>query len=174
MQWKDVLAPKDISPKEAGEVEEEWRRCRKAKLLADHNLPAEVVRYLRSRGAKVITAAEIGVDDQGDDRLVKEARRRQCIIVTQDRDFLDDHRHPLMRLPGTVVLDLGNRSRQDVVKACAQMRILLRCPAFYATGVRIHAHPHEWIEETRYRDGSTGRSRFRFHLGRVQEWVEAP
>lgn len=57
------------------------------KFLADQDVYAITVRYLRGLGYDVITAEEIGLSQADDIDLLKKAKEHSWIFVTRDRDF---------------------------------------------------------------------------------------
>lgn len=78
--------------------------AKKARFLVDENLGTAVAAILRHLGFKAKSAIEVGLAHRSDEDLYAYAWRYGHIIITQDRDFLDDRRFPPTRNPGVVVL----------------------------------------------------------------------
>lgn len=57
------------------------------RFLADQDVYAVTVGFLRNLGHEVITANEIGMSRTSDKDLLREACRRECVFVTRDKDF---------------------------------------------------------------------------------------
>jgi len=57
------------------------------RFLADQDVYASTVRYLRSLGHEVVTASELGLAEADDAIIRIEAQKQGSIFVTRDRDF---------------------------------------------------------------------------------------
>jgi predicted nuclease of predicted toxin-antitoxin system len=57
------------------------------KFLLDQDVYAITARLLQSLGHEVATAYEAGLSQADDMVLLEEAKRRNCIMVTRDRDY---------------------------------------------------------------------------------------
>jgi predicted nuclease of predicted toxin-antitoxin system len=76
---------------------------RKLSLLCDECLEEEFVGWLRNEPElfKVFTLPK----GRSDEHLWQDARQHKRLIVTSDRDFLDDRRYPLHESPGVLYLE---------------------------------------------------------------------
>ena len=76
---------------------------RKLSLLCDECLEGDFVEWLKNEPEyfRVFTLPK----GRSDEHLWQEARQKKRLIVTSDRDFLDDHRYPLHQSPGVLYLD---------------------------------------------------------------------
>ena len=111
MAWtniEDIVAADPPSPREAREVLDNLARRAKARFYADENFPAKATAILRDMGAKVVTAQEAGLMSHPDENHVSYARKNGLTIVTGDRDFLDERRHPIIHCPAIFVFDFGS------------------------------------------------------------------
>ncbi len=77
------------------------------RFYADADVPAQVVAYLRQRGHKCITAAEMGFERRDDAFHYAYAKRQRRILLTLDKDFLNLRKYPLQRHPGIIVVEPG-------------------------------------------------------------------
>lgn len=57
------------------------------KFLADQDVYARTVQYVRGLGHDIITAYEIGLSEAADTDLLRKAREQNRIFITRDRDF---------------------------------------------------------------------------------------
>ncbi len=85
------------------------------KVLADENLDAPVVRWLRERGHDVLWVAESdpGADDA---RVIDTARVQQRIVITFDRDFGDLVFRQRHRPPGLILLRVRTSSAPELLQ----------------------------------------------------------
>lgn len=56
-------------------------------LLADANIAAEVVEYLRGEGVDIVTVTGMGWAGRFDDEILAEASRAHRFVLTHDSDF---------------------------------------------------------------------------------------
>lgn len=98
-QWQPY---RQISDREFREFQRRFRR--KARFLVDENMGQPVAQVLRSYGYSAEFVGEVGLSGRDDDEVFAYAWRKRRIILTHDRDFLDDRRFPFTRNPGVVVL----------------------------------------------------------------------
>jgi predicted nuclease of predicted toxin-antitoxin system len=57
------------------------------RFLADQDIYRHTFLFLIRLGHEVVSAAELGMSRAGDSDLLLEARRRQCVLITRDKDF---------------------------------------------------------------------------------------
>ncbi len=79
------------------------------RFLADENLHADLVRWLRSRGHDVSYAAET-MASEPDESLLRRARAEARILVTDDKDFGDLVVRKGLASAGVLLLRLRNPS----------------------------------------------------------------
>jgi hypothetical protein len=148
------------------------RRHAKVRFYADENFPPIATDLLRKMGAKVETALAKGLKRHSDENQASYALKNGYVLVTCDRDFLDDRRFPLIHCPALGVFDFGSGSVPEIRNAYACVDTIFRIPQFYDKWTKIDAKRDGWTEHCRFLDGSTSRSRYRMHRGRMQEWIE--
>jgi predicted nuclease of predicted toxin-antitoxin system len=81
-----------------------FRRLPRTSFLFVEDMQANVVRAIRASGMRIDTVPEIGLRGHSDDDVFAAGWRRQQMVVTRDRDFWDDDRHPLRSCAGTLRL----------------------------------------------------------------------
>lgn len=173
--WVDVAEKVKEQPPSDAEIrqgEEYLRRGAKPRFYADENFPDMATRILRSFGARVTTTQEVGLRRHPDENHAAYALKSGLILVTCDRDYLDNRKFPLIHCPAIVICDFGRGSPREIIDTFQCLRTVLRVPQFYDKWVKIDATRTSWIESTRYLNGSTARTRYRWFHKKMQEWVE--
>jgi|SRR2546425_3015000 len=116
MGWK-------LLPPTTEEQSREFSRLRqKARFLVDESLGHAVAEVLREDGWNAVYATDVGLGGRSDEDVLAHAWRENRVLITHDRDFLDDRRFPPHRNPGIIVLPgasgagtgLGNALRRVV------------------------------------------------------------
>jgi predicted nuclease of predicted toxin-antitoxin system len=173
MPWIDAVEVARETPatkKEADEVRELIRRGAKPRFYADENFPESVVAIILHMGGRAITARELHQLGKPDEDHAAYALKHGYVLLTCDRDFLNERRFPLVHSPATVVLDFGNGSADEIVDALRCLRFVFAIPQFYDKWVKIDAKRDTWTEYMRYKNGTTTRTRYREYRGKAQEW----
>jgi predicted nuclease of predicted toxin-antitoxin system len=80
---------------------------RKLAFLPDHNLPSEIIRYLRKlKKVSVVSFEAINLSRNADDpQVIEVATREKLLILTADKRFTEDH-IPLCRHEGIVKFEI--------------------------------------------------------------------
>jgi len=102
MPWQTI----DISNEEAHDLMKAFPRA--SRFMVDENLGPELAPTLRSLGYNTTDTHTLKLNGRGDEEVFAAAWRERRILLTQDRDFLDDRRFPRHRNPGVVVLPAFN------------------------------------------------------------------
>jgi hypothetical protein len=171
MPWIDVEEPDEISERERQQVLKYVRRKAKARFYADENFPEIAIAILRQRKADVLTVRERGKTGHPDENHAAEALRLRRVLITCDRDYLDEHRFPLISCPALVVCDFGRGTIDEIRDTLRCLGGVFSAPQFFDKWTKIDAGREGWTEYSRYLDGTTSRSRQRIHSGCLQEWV---
>ena len=95
-------------------------------LLADEDIPREVVEGLRAAGHTVVTAADLGLRGAGDRAIFQAAQERESILLTRDVEFGDLRQYPLGDHCGVVLLRMPRRhtTAQAAQRAAAALEAL--------------------------------------------------
>jgi predicted nuclease of predicted toxin-antitoxin system len=174
MAWVNLINLIGNNPPSRKEIEQvlDYRRRRaRARFYADENFPALATTILRKMGAKVVTVQEVGRRRHPDENHVAYALKQGYVLLTCDRDYLDDIRFPLIHCPAILVFDFGSGSPREILQAFTCLRRILSTPQFFDKWTKIDANRGSWTEYSRTLDGQTHRSRYRVHQGNLQEWV---
>jgi len=173
--WLDADLLYRLNPASAKEITQAIdyaKRKAKARFYADENFPAQATAILREAGLDVLTVQEAGKRRHPDENQAAYALRERRVLLTLDRDYLDERKFPLIHCPAIVVFDFGPGSGQHIKRAFRCLQPIFRTPQFYDKWAKIDAKPEGWIEAMRYLNGTTSRTKFRLYRGKLQEWVE--
>jgi len=105
-------------------------------------------------------------------------RRRAKVGFYADENFPYLATRMLRRSGAQVVTvqDAGLRRHPDENHAAYALRygyvLLVRIPQFYDKWMKIEAAKDSWIETSRFLNGTTARTRYRWFRGKLQEWAE--
>lgn len=176
MPWVDVAEIVRLNPPTQKEIEQvhEYRKQKvKARFLADENFPQRVTRGIRRWGARVVTVQELRTRGHPDENHAAYALKHGLMLLSCDRDYLDERKFPLIHCPAIAVFDFASGSAKEILGALQCLSRVLSAPQFFDKWVKIDANPTSWTEYSRHLDGTTARSRYRLVRGRIQEWVVA-
>ena len=136
----------------------------KPKFLVDESLGREVTELLRRSGWNASDVFELEINGQSDESIFAAARRADRILLTHDRDFLNDRRFSPQLNPGLVVLPGGDGDRRAIVNALDELLAIIgeTRELWRATKIEISA-ASEWTVLTFNRDdGKVHKHRYRF------------
>ena len=98
MRWRKL----DIDDKGTREFVKRYRK--RARFLVDESLGIEAAKVIRRLGWNATFVSDIGLEGHSDEDVMAFAWREKRILLSHDRDFLDDRRFPPHRNPGVVIL----------------------------------------------------------------------
>ena len=78
----------------------------KVRFYADEDIQDELVAYIREEGYRVHAARELGLSPRDDRSHLQEARKRKCVLLTRDLDYLNHRRFPFTQLKDTAIVIL--------------------------------------------------------------------
>ena len=172
MPWGDLIIDREPTEREKRQVIAFVRRKAKPRFYADENFSAQAIAVLRQLGADVMTVHDARRRGHPDENHAAEALRLHRILITCDRDYLDERRFPLMHCPAIVVCDFGGGTVADIRKTFNCLSGIFPAPQFYDKWTKIDARRDSWTEYVRHLDGTTSRSRYRFRGNHMQEWLD--
>ncbi|SRR6266576_3316097 len=175
MPWIDIeniVADDQPTEREKRQVYDYARRRAKPRFYADENFPSVAIKILRQLGADVLTVRDARRRGHPDENHTAEALRLGRILITCDRDYLNDRRFPLIHCPALIVFDFGSGTVEDIRSTFACLAGPFNVPQFYDKWTKIHATRDGWTEHARNLNGTTARTRYRIYQGRMQEWVD--
>ena len=107
MPWEELC----ISERDSKEFAASFKK--KARFLVDECLGPEVAEVLRSNKWNAVFVGEVGLVHHPDENVLAVAWRDNRILLTHDRDFLDDRRFPCHRTTSPEVLPGLKRLEQS-------------------------------------------------------------
>lgn len=135
MAWIEVGGPgreeARPSPGEVRQVVEARRRRAKPTFYVDECFPEIATALLGRLRARILTARELGFVGYPDEHHAAFALKRRAVLVSCDRDYLDERRFPLIQAPCIVVFGFGSGSGRDVWRAYRCLSSILVMPEFY-------------------------------------------
>jgi predicted nuclease of predicted toxin-antitoxin system len=168
MGWQELPTP----PKqELSEVDRVFKK--KARFLVDESLGEEAANLLRDLGWNVAYAADVSLAGKDDETVYGFAWRAKRIILTHDKDFLDDRRFPPQSNPGVVVLPGGSGSTAALVAGIRDVGGAIGRYALLYKGEKIAiAEDGSWVVKGLDRPrGVRCRERYKFGPGgRMWKW----
>lgn len=153
MPWvdsSDIYAADPATPKEIAQVVDYTRRRTKPRFYADENFPTLAVEMLRSMGARVVTVQDVLRRRHPDENHTAYALKHGLILLTCDRDYLDNRRFPLVHCPVIVVFNFGSGSTEEIQKAFICLWTAFKAPQFWDKWMKIDASPESWTQHTRH------------------------
>lgn len=175
MSWVNVEESVMANPpneREKRQVVDLIGRKARPRFYADENFPPVAVAILRRRKADVLTVQEARQSGHPDENHAARALRLGRVLITCDRDYLDERKFPLVHCPAIVVCDFGPGTSNEILKAFDSLGGIFAAPQFFDKWTKIHTNQDCWTEYIRCQDGSTSRHRYRVFRGRLQEWIE--
>ena len=146
----------------------------RARFLVDESLGEAVNRVLKDRGWNTVFGPDVGLQGRGDEEVFAFAWREKRVILTHDRDFLDNRRFPFHRNPGVIVLPGGDGKGSGLVRALLKVTSLVGHYRRLFENAKIEVSEdgqwsvYEFIRES----GRHFHRRFRFSKHEVWEWEE--
>lgn len=90
------------------------------RFLTDENVSPTVVRALRAAGHDIFDVKEAGGEGTTDETLIRRARRERRVIVSEDLDFGNLSRFPLVRHPGAILIHYTDMRPREVASRLLQ------------------------------------------------------
>jgi len=175
MPWvnlADLSRGNPPTKKEAEQVREYGRRKTKVSFYTDENFPSRATRLLGLLRARVTTAKDENLSRHPDQNHVACALKHGYVLLTCDRDYLDERKFPLIHCPAIVVFNFGFGLVMYIWRSFAWLQRMVSFPQFFDKWVKIEANPECWTEYCRFLNGTTSRSRMRLYRCEIQEWVD--
>jgi len=111
MTWQPVRQPT------RSEIAER-RRARRGRFLVDESLGRSAATALNELRYNTLFVGDVGLNGRDDADVLAYAWRTRRILLTHDRDFLDNRRFPESRNPGLAVILAGaDGNQQDMIVA---------------------------------------------------------
>src|ERR1700676_3421697 len=92
---------------------------RKLRLLADQNVPIEIIEELRNARFQIKSVSETGLTGHPDENIREYAKKKNRVILTTDKDFWDDRKHPLQKCFGIICTEAGPQDYDKLIESLA-------------------------------------------------------
>jgi predicted nuclease of predicted toxin-antitoxin system len=145
-------------------------------MRVDESLGKDAVRVLRENRWNAKFASDLGLIGKSDDAVFAAAWKQKRVILTHDRDFLDNRRFPFHRNPGIIVFAVGASGEDDegLIASFMKMQALLKVSGgAYMVGTKIVFSDDGHVSiERRRQNGSTRTIRYWMpKTGPAMEWI---
>jgi predicted nuclease of predicted toxin-antitoxin system len=141
------------------------------RFYADENFPVRAVDLLRSTGAQVQSARDIGLVGQPGETHADHALAHGLVLLTCDPCFLDEQRFPLAFCPAVFVFQFGSGTVRDMRRALRCLAPVLAGPGSSRIHCKVEAESDAWIEHYHRPNGLRVRACRRLWRGKMQKWV---
>jgi predicted nuclease of predicted toxin-antitoxin system len=147
----------------------------RAKFLVDESLGIDVAPLISEAGYNAKFAADVGLTGRSDNEVFAFAWANRRVLLTHDRDFLDDDAFPFYRNPSVVVLPGAQGASNSLVAALGKvLSVLGNYKNLYPNAKVEVSHDNTW--NIRYFEKGSGharnmRLRFGDH-GKVWQWED--
>ena len=159
MPWVKLGKPNDAETKA---IMQENRG--KPRFLVDESLGSEVTTLLKRSGWNATDVFELGINGQPDENVFAAARREDRILLTHDRDFLDNRHFSPQLNPGLVVLPGSDGNRRAIINALDELLAIIgeTRNLWRATKIEISGESEWTVLAFNRDDGKVHKSRYRF------------
>ena len=171
MGWKRI--DHNFSDESFAAFEREFKR--KAQFLIDESLGVEAARFIRALGWNAVYVGEVDLGGKSDEDVFAIAWRDDRIILTHDKDFLNDRRFPYHRNPGVIVLPGATGETPGLLNAVSGVLRLIGPYREANRGIKIEITEDGIWSIKGFSKGqvSLQRKRVKFgQKGEVWEWVD--
>lgn len=123
----------------------------KPTLYFDENFPARVIDAAKSRASlknnfKLLSFADFGNHGKDDDFQLNFCKSKGFVLVSLDRDFLDDRRYPIQRLPGVVIVTVSSNQSASILSALS----------VFAEFISLFPFPRNFMQDSKFQVNREG------------------
>lgn len=163
MKWRRLDVPNELPP--------EFRR--RTHFLVDESLGPEVAAFLVDQGYDARFAGDCGLLGHSDEDVFALAWRERRVLLTHDRDFLDDTHFPEHRNPGVVVLPGGSGEQEPLLRALLRvMWVFGQAPTLWEGSKTTIAADGVMTIRNRDYTGKLVSNRYRYHNRMPEQLVD--
>lgn len=141
------------------------------RFYADENFPTRAVDLLRSAGAEVQSASDVGLLGEPGETHAEHALAQGLVLLSCDPCFLDEQRFPLARCPVVFVFQFGSGTVRDMRRALRCLAPVLAGPGSSRISCKVEAESDAWVEHYRRPNGAPVRACRRLWRGKMQKWI---
>jgi Domain of unknown function (DUF5615) len=100
-----------------------------------------------------LTAREANLQGHPDENYAAFALKNGRVLLTCDRDYLDEQHFPLIHCPVIVVCDFGSGSSDEMRQTFRCLRTMSSFPQVFDKWTKIDARRESWTEHCRFLNG---------------------
>ena len=89
----------------------------KLRLLADQNIPIEIVNDFKKNNIAIKSIYELNLKGHPDENILQTAKKLNHIILTTDKDFWNDKKHSLQKCFGIFCIDAGPQDTINIYRS---------------------------------------------------------
>ena len=137
---------------------------KKVKIYADVNIPRTLIDELRTAGLPIESAVEAGYSTHPDENICQQANKRRKVLLTMDRDFWNDRKHPPQKTRGIIFIDIPPDQPEKAIAGLARFYALFAkyYPLNSWEGTKARITEYGFVIKYRTREGRL--SEDEFHL----------
>ena len=114
MPWEQI----SFSKKEWKQIDSEIKTFRKrTRFIVDENIPLDLITVLKEKGYDAKSIDDFGLRGRDDKEVYNIACKENRVLITQDKDFLNDSLFPMHNCPGVAVFPAYYESPNAFVTA---------------------------------------------------------
>jgi predicted nuclease of predicted toxin-antitoxin system len=98
-------------------------RPKKIKLIADQNVPQELIDDLKEHGIAIISIREVGFTGHPDEHIREIAKKKNRVLLTTDKDFWDEKKHPIHKCFGMIISEAGPQEYDKLIYSLAKLYV---------------------------------------------------
>ena len=111
---------------------------KKLKLLADQNIPLEIIKDFSQYGFSIKSIFDLNYAGHPDENVREIAKKLKRVLLTTDKDFWDEKKHPLQKCFGIICCAAGPEDIAKISYSFARLHVYF---AKY--------YPHDWWDKTK-------------------------
>ncbi len=97
----------------------------KVRCYADHNVDYSIIEALRMKKYDVESAKDIRADNQPDNFHFRRAFQTKRVLITLDKDFLNNDKFPLHQTRGIIILNVDTSNIAHLARAVEIIYVIL-------------------------------------------------
>ena len=135
---------------------------KKLRLYVDLNVPEPLIKELRSAGLVLHLARDKGSSGRPDQSIYQEALQRGLVLLTMDRGFWQDRKHPLQTTAGIIFVDASPDQPEKASDGLARFYALFAryYPLDWWKGTKARVHEHGFVVRTHTWQGRISEDEF--------------
>jgi predicted nuclease of predicted toxin-antitoxin system len=150
------------------------RLAQRSRFLVDECLGVDVTGVLKNWGCNVQDSSEAGLRGKDDTTVFQYAWKSGRILLTHDRDYLDDQEFPEHRNPGVVILPGAEGDNAVLIRALRLcVDVMGKMPDIWrGAKVVIVASGEITVRQREHDSGRVTSTKYRMEAGVPQEWID--